>query len=354
MVTMRNIAEQVGVSISTVSLVLSDKDRGRVRSDIAQRIRQAALELGYQPNRLASGLRTNHSRIIGFLSNEVATTPFAGRMLEGAQDAALALGYMLLTINVHDNDRETDREITALKQYGTDGFIYARMFNQSTVLPAPLDGCRTVIANGTDAEGQAPSIIPDEYHIGLCATNHLIETGCKRIAYIGTVHTMIAQSGRVAGYLDALSAHGIPFDPEIMINVDDGADAAARLPAFFNAHTDLDGFFCFNDTRAWGVYEEAAHRGLVIGKDIAVVGVDNHEVIAEAIDPPLSSVELPHYEMGYWAVGKLVSMLQGETPEPFPCAGYPINRAQLPPLTDNHAKITCQLRIKQSWFRRRP
>lgn len=353
MVTMKQIAEQVGVSISTVSLVLSSKDRGRVRSDIAQQIRQTALDLGYQPNRLASGLRTSRSRIIGLLSDSVATTPFAGRLIEGAQDAARALGYLLLTVGVEGNDKDSDREIAALKQYGADGFVYARMFNQSTVLPALLDDCKVVVANSTDAAGRFPSIVPDEHHIGLLATNHLIDAGCRRIAYVGTVHNMIAQPGRVSGYLDALAEHGIPFDPALMINVDDGTDAAARLPAFFNAHPDIDGFFCFNDTRAWGVYEEAAHRGLVIGKDLSVVGVDNHEVIAEAIDPPLSSVELPHYEMGYWAVGKLVSMIEGETVTPFPRAGYPVMRAPLPSLAEDTVKIPCQLRIKQSWTRHR-
>ena len=191
MVTMKQIAKRAGVSISTVSLVLNNRDIGRVSPDVAERVRDIAAELGYLTNRLASGLRTSSTRTIGFLSDEVATTPFAGRMIEGAQDAA-------------------------------------------------------------------------------------------------------------------------------------------RMPAFFDKHPDVDGFFCFNDTRAWAIYTEATRRGLIIGKDIAVVGVDNHQVVAEALDPPLSTVELPHYEMGYWAVGKLVSLIEGEAPDPFPRAGYPVEKVQRP------------------------
>ena len=88
MVTMKQIANRAGVSISTVSLVLNNRDIGRVSPDVAERVRDIAAELGYLTNRLASGLRTSSTRTIGFLSDEVATTPFAGRMIEGAQDAA--------------------------------------------------------------------------------------------------------------------------------------------------------------------------------------------------------------------------------------------------------------------------
>lgn len=351
MVTMKHIARRAGVSISTVSLVLNGRDAGRVSPVVAERVRDIASALGYHANRLASGLRTSRSRLIGLLSDEVATTPFAGGLIEGAQDAARALGYLLITVSVEGNAKSADHDILSLRQYGADGFVYARMFNQRTALPASLDGCKVVVANATPDPDGAPSIIPDEHSIGFKATSHLIDAGCRRIAYVGTVHNMLAQPGRLSGYMDALAASGIALDPELMINVESGTDAAARMPAFFDRHPDVDGFFCFNDTRAWSIYTEAIRRGLVIGKDIAVVGVDNHQVIAEALDPPLSTVELPHYEMGYWAVGKLVSLIEGEVVDPFPRAGYPIGRAPLPPLDRHAVRMDCQLRIKQSWMR---
>ncbi|MBT1181670.1 LacI family DNA-binding transcriptional regulator [Bifidobacterium sp. CP2] len=350
---MKQIAKRANVSISTVSLVLNNRDAGRVSPDVAARVRDIAATLGYRTNRLASGLRTNRTRIIGLLSDEVATTPFAGRLIEGAQDAARALGYMLLTVGVNGGPAGADREIVALRQYGADGFVYARMYNQQTILPQSLEGCPVVVADSTDATGEAPSIVPDEHSIGFKATSHLIEAGCKRIAYVGTVYNMVAQPGRVSGYMDALAEHGIAFDPEIMINVESGSDAAARMPSFFDRHPDVDGFFCFNDTRAWCIYTEAMRRGLAIGSDIAVVGGDNHQVIAESLDPPLSTVELPHYEMGYWAVGKLVSMIEGEQVDPFPRNGYPVDRVPPPPLTDHTAKLDCKLIVKQSWVRPR-
>lgn len=223
---MKQIANRAGVSISTVSLVLNNRDIGRVSPDVAERVRAIAAELGYLTNRLASGLRTSSSRTIGFLSDEVATTPFAGRMIEGAQDAARTLGYLLLTVGINSGAKSSDREILTLRQFGVDGFIYARMFNQKTMLPQSLQGCKVVLADSTDAAEVAPSIVPDEHSIGFKATSHLIDAGCTRIAYVGTMHNMVAQPGRVSGYIDALAEHGISFDPELMINMDTGSDAA--------------------------------------------------------------------------------------------------------------------------------
>ena len=99
MTTMKEIAEQTGVSISTVSLVLNGRDEGRVNPALAKLVRNKATELGYKINPLARSLRTNKTRILGFISEEVATTPYAGGIILGAQDAASAYGYMLFTVS---------------------------------------------------------------------------------------------------------------------------------------------------------------------------------------------------------------------------------------------------------------
>lgn len=99
------------------------------------------------------------------------------------------------------------------------------------------------------------------------------------------------------------------------------------------------------DARAWYVYENAARRGLVVGRDVSVVGVDNHRVFAETLEPQLTTVELPHYEMGYWATRKLVSLIEGREPDD----DEPETTAPLPPLdASTPAKIHCTLIDKQS------
>jgi len=326
MVTMKEIANKAGVSVSTVSLVLNGRDEGRVKSKIADNVRAIATKLGYQSNPLASSLRTGRTHILGFISEEVATTPYAGGMILGAQTAASQFGYMLITVST-DGENSESEEIAALKRYGTDGFLYAKMSNRITHVPSSLAKTPLVLVDATDSLGKIPSVEPDEFQIGYDATTRLVKAGCARIAYVGCLEPMIAQDDRLEGYQAALRDAGLDYDDHLV----------AEHP---------DGFFCFNDARAWYVYECAARRGLTVGKDISVVGVDNHRVFAETLEPTLTTVELPHFEMGYWAVAKLVSIIEGRSMDD---VSRPATTAPLPPIdAPIPAKIHCTLIEKTS------
>ncbi|BDR54358.1 LacI family transcriptional regulator [Bombiscardovia apis] len=344
MTTMKEIAQATGVSVSTVSLVVNGRDQGRVKPDIAKRVRAEAKKIGYRPNPLARSLRTSHTRIIGFVSEEVATTPYAGGIIMGAQDAAARLGYMLITVST-DGVAEEEREFAALKRYGVDGFLYAKMYNQLADVPPVLRQLPVVVANGIERTGMVPSIAPDEYGIGYNATKRLINAGCQRIAYIGDQDPILAQGLRFKGYQSALGDAGITADPKLVANVGFNQEAMDAVEAMIEAGNP-DGFFCFNDSRSWYVYQAAARRGLTIGRDWSLVGVDNHRVFAETLAPRLTTIELPHYEMGYWAACKLVSMIEHKDESP---ALHTQTRAPLPSLqAPRPALIHCQLIEKDS------
>ena len=344
MVTMKEIANKAGVSVSTVSLVLNNRDEGRVKAEIADNVRTIAAKLGYRSNPLASSLRTGKTHILGFISEEVATTPYAGGMILGAQTAASQFGYMLITVSADGQNSEND-EIAALKRYGTDGFLYAKMSNRITHVPSSLAKTPLVLVDATDALGKIPSVEPDEFRIGYDATTRLIEAGCERIAYVGCSEPMIAQDGRLDGYQAALRNAGRDYDERLVANVLNNGLALDAVSALFDAEHP-DGFFCFNDARAWYVYECAARRGLTVGKDISVVGVGNHRVFAETLAPTLTTVELPHFEMGYWAVAKLVSIIENREMED---VAMPETTAPLPPIdAPIPAKIHCTLIEKAS------
>ena len=291
---MKEIAEAAGVSISTVSLVLNGRDAGRVKAPLAALIREKADELGYTVNPLARSLRTCRTRILGFISEEVATTPYAGGIILGAQDAASTYGYMIITVST-DGKASEENEIATLKRYGVDGFFYSKMSN--------------------------------------------------RIAHVPESLNMIAQDGRFAGYQAALQDSGFAYDPSLVCNVLHNGPALRAVDKLFDERNP-DGFFCFNDARAWYVYECAARRGLTVGKDISIVGVDNHRVFAETLEPQLTTVELPHYEMGYWAACKLISLIERK---PVDSSSWPSTTAPLPPLDSPiPAKIHCALIEKGS------
>lgn len=344
-ITMKQIAEDLGVSISAVSLVLNGHANGRIRPELAQRIHEETQRLGYKPNRMARSIRTNRTYILGFISDEIATTPFAGRLILGAQTAAQQLGYTLLVVNTNGDDELEAQEIATLKQYGVDGFLYARMFNQTVQVPESLRKDPLVLLDAREAQSNIPSIVPDEIQIGKDATTRLIDAGCRRIAYIGADGDLDAEQGRMQGYRQVLEKAGLPFDDNLVIHPHIGTQTSQEVQEL-TERFHPDGFFCFNDARAWSVYMEAAKHGVVVGKQISVVGVDNHQVIAETFTPRLTTIELPHYEMGYWGTQKLVSLIDGADAND--AVKHAHTRAALPSLSRRHARIHCALVEKES------
>lgn len=367
MVTMKDVADKAGVSTSTVSRVLNGKERGRIKPDIAKEVRRQAKLLGYKPNPVARSLRTHSSRILGFVSDEISTTPFSGRIMLGAQDAARELGYILLAVNTGNDPDLEAQEIDAIKRYGADGFLYAMMYNRQVAVPRSLDGVPAVLIDAWDEDGERPSISPDERRIGRDATERLLRAGCRRIMYVGADVPLVAQHGRLAGYREALESAGIGADGRLVVAVDE-QDTKGEFRRAFEAMRP-DGVFCFNDVRANLVYRAAEDLGRTIGRDLSVIGVDNQPFIAGILSPSLSSIELPHYEMGYWGVRKLVSLIEDRDIDEGSLEHAPGTHtgdsagsvavgandtshggvhAQLPSLKDDQALIGCVLVDKKS------
>lgn len=311
LVSIKDIAKEAGVSVCTVSLVMNNKDHNRVSKAVAQRIRTTAESMGYKPNSVARTLRTSKSNTLGFVTDEIATTPYAGQVLQGAQDAARKLGYILLTANTNNDAELEDQEISALRRYNVDGFLYAMMHHRKVDIPEVLEGSLTVVVDGEDAAGKVPSIYPDDEMAGHDATNRLIQAGCRRIVYYGSTTTIIAQGERLDGYRRALAEAGIAFDEALVVNVLEMTNAAAEAARVFD-EIKPDGIFCFNDVRATFIYEAARERGVRIGTDVSVISIDNQPFITDVIKPSLTTLELPHYEMGFEAVRQLVAMLDGD------------------------------------------
>lgn len=193
LVSIKDIAKEAGVSVCTVSLVMNNKDHNRVSKAVAQKIRATAENMGYKSNSVARTLRTSKSNTLGFVTDEIATTPYAGRVLQGAQDAARKLGYILLTANTNNDAELEDQEISALRRYNVDGFLYAIKYHRKVDIPEALEGSLTVVVDSEDAAGKVPSIYPDDEMAGHDATNRLIQAGCRRIVYYGSATTIIAQ-----------------------------------------------------------------------------------------------------------------------------------------------------------------
>ena len=136
--TITDVAERSGVSITTVSHVLNEVPGKRVNATTRARVQRAADELLYSPNRLARGLRTQRTQMIGFLSDRVSTTPFAGQMIVGAQDAAAEAGSLLVLLNSGGDPELEEREVQALRERQVDGIVYALFYHRVVTPPASL------------------------------------------------------------------------------------------------------------------------------------------------------------------------------------------------------------------------
>lgn len=296
----RTVAEAAGVSVTTVSHALSG--RGKVSPETRVRVQQIAAELGYAPNRIARALRSSRSNLIGFVSEEIATTPYAGQILVGAQEAAAELGYMLMIVNVQ-RDTVEDAQIDALLAQQVDGMIFASSSHRVISTPAKLDPARTILVDAYDPRSMSPTIVPDEVGIGVLAARRLVDAGHRRIVHLTVDEDVPAAHGRERGYRDVMREADL--EPRV-IRVPGPADARAGSAATRLANpvaTGVTAIVTFNDQMAMGVYQELTYTDhVMIPSGISVVGVDDLRLVAAALRPALTTVALPHAAMGRRAV----------------------------------------------------
>ncbi|MDO9397159.1 MAG: LacI family DNA-binding transcriptional regulator [Herbiconiux sp.] len=323
-ITMRQVAEAAGVSIATVSYVVNDKQGARIGPGARKRVLDAVRELGFRPNALAKTLSSGTSNFIGLVADAIATTPFAGQIIHGAQDEAWKHGYVLLVANTDGDLDAEEAAISMMLEHKVRGILYSTWFHRAVTTPPALQETDYVLVDCFDPKAPAPAVVPDEREGGLTATRLLLEAGRTRIAFVNTTSPSPAQSGRLAGYRQALDEAGIDFDPALVLNAspeqEGGYASADRIRAL-----GATGVFCHNDRVAMGLYDGLRERGLTIPGDVAVVGFDNQEVIAAHLRPPLTTVALPHYELGAAGVRVLLGLAATPTTAPLlvPCPAVP-------------------------------
>ncbi|HEY3337517.1 MAG TPA: substrate-binding domain-containing protein, partial [Propionicimonas sp.] len=260
-----------------------------------------------------------------FIGDEIATTPFAGKTILGAQDAIRAREAVLLVTNTgYDPDLER-REIRALLDRRVDGVLYAAMYHRVLEVPADLLGGPLVVLNARTEQPGISWVVPDEYTGGWDAAELLVAAGHRRVAMVGNADDIPASHLRAAGFRARCAAAGLAEDDVAVVRC-----SPLTLPAF-EAAADLlagdrrpTGIFAFNDRMAMGVYRAAAVNGLSVPSDLSVVGFDNLEIVAEGLFPSLTTLMLPHYEMGAWAVEQLYAQI--DCPEG---ATVPVRTAKL-------------------------
>lgn len=328
-----DVAARAGVSVTAVSFVLSGKDAGKVAPTTRERILTAADELDYRPDRLARSLRRRSTQSIGVVTDGIASSPFAGRLLAAAGRRAAELGHVLVVQDTHfhtDRLAEAFAELTARR---VDVLIFAalgllRLEHVPKTVP-PL-----VLANCYQEPPVLPSAIPDEFDVGRRAARLLADAGHRRIVMIGGrgdrdparhLTGNIAGPARLAGFRAGLRDAGLPTGRGGYVStgwdIEEGHAAAWRVfaddaGALRPREERPTAVFAVNDRIATGVMLAAAQLGLVVPRDLSVVGVDDQEALAAHLVPALTTFRLPHTEMGEWAVEQAVAAVRHDRPAP--------------------------------------
>ena len=311
-VTLLDVAQRAGVSRTTASFVLTGRRDMRISEDAQQRVLQAAREMNYYPNLMARSLRTNLSQTIGLISDFIASEPFAGEMVRGSLTTALQHQHLLF-VGETEGDPAVERQIIqGMLDRGVSGFLYATMSTREVHISRQLAGHPLVLLNCREPGADHPTVLPDDEGAGRHAAELLLAAGhADRIVLVGeTLEHVLAGTMRRGGIELVLEREGLSLagTVECLWWPEPAYQAVAGLLADGPPPTAL---ICMNDRVAMGAYRALRHAGLSVPGDVSVVSFDGSD-LAGWLDPGLTSIAIPHFEMGRRAV----ELLLAEVPKP--------------------------------------
>src|ERR687893_1274766 len=314
-VTLRDVARVAGVHPATVSRALNEETRALVNQDTARRVLKAAEELGYQPNPIARGLKTNRSYTIGVLIPDL-TNPLFPPILRGIEDGLQKAGYTPLVANT-DNDPERELlDSQAMRARQVDGIIAATARRDHRLHDALLEaGIELVLVNRRQAELPVSSATADDRMGMRLAVEHLLSLGHTRIAHVAGPLDYSTGLDRHESFLATMRAAGLDPEPALVLVAEaftesEGARLCGQLMADGRRFTAVA---AANDLLALGCYDVFAERGVRCPEEISVIGF-NDMPFAARFQPPLTTIHIPHYEIGAAAAELMLERLQdGDT-----------------------------------------
>lgn len=315
--TMMDVAAAAGVSQTTVSLVLNGIAEAHVSDETIVRVKKSAQALNYTHNSRRDGTdEPPNTAIIGLIVDEISTDPWMAIALTGAREKAIDAGYEMVAFVTNGHSRAETSAARTMSKLNLSGLIYGAIQTRVVAPPPNLLVKPTVLLNCFVTGRSVPSVTPGEVVGGRTATQYLIDHGHCRIAIIQGEAWMDAANDRLRGYRQALAAADITFD-ETLVRPGNWEPSAGYEQTKFLMQLPQPptAIFCCNDMMAMGCYEALKALGLDVPGDVSVVGYDDRE-IAQFLHPPLTTVLLPHHDMGVLAVELLLEQIAapGNTP----------------------------------------
>jgi len=308
--TLLQVAQRAGVSRSTASFVLTGRHLDmRISEDARQRVLRAAQELDYRPNLMARSLRTKVTKTIALVSDTLASDPYAGRAIHGGLAAAVAHGHLLFIGETEGDAVVEEKLISDFLDRQVDAFVYASMFTRYVRVPKLLKGRPVVLLNCLTraAKPAYHSVIPDEVTAGWSAAKVIVEAGHRDgIHLVGNpAQHVFAGRERLTGIREGFAAAGLKLAGTIDCDwwPDSAYEAVSEALA---AGPPPKALICLNDRVALGAYQALREAGLAIPADVSVLSFDDSD-LAAWLRPQLTSISLPHYQLGWQAVELLLN-----------------------------------------------
>jgi LacI family transcriptional regulator len=312
--TIQDVARAAGVHPGTASRALNPELVGRTTPETTRRVQEAAARLGYVPDQFGRSLRTRRSNTIGVLIPDLGNPVFPP-IVRGIEDGLRAAGYEALIANTDDSAEREEQLITVLAARRCDGYIIASSRREDPAVAALLTSKKPVVLVNRLMDTATASVASDDVAGLHAAVNHLVELGHTEIAHVSGPAALSMTRVRRAAFVEAMAAAGLADDPDLnetadRYAVDEGRRAFSRLLDRRSPTAVVAG----NDMIAIGCYSALRSRGLRCPEDVSVVGF-NDMPLSGFLDPALTTVSIPQYDIGVAAAESVLGLIADGPPE---------------------------------------
>ncbi|MEI5102853.1 LacI family DNA-binding transcriptional regulator [Streptomyces sp. PmtG] len=313
-IRLRDVADTAGVHPATASRALNPATRARVSADTARRVLRAAKDLGYRPNPIARSLKTTHSHTVGLIIPDLGN-PYFPPIARGVESALEPAGYHTWIVDTHNDPRRERAQIESLRSRQIDGLIVATALRDHPHLRAlHADNVPMVLINRRVDALDLPCVTPDDADGITRAVTHLAALGHTRIAHVGGPATTSTGATRTHAFRHAVRDLGLADDPALHTEATQWSEAAGAhaLRALLDRDTPCTAVVAANDLLALGCYGTLTARGLRCPADLSVVGFNDMPFLTH-LHPALTTVRVPHHEVGTEAAHMLIDCMTDPT-----------------------------------------
>ncbi len=310
--TIKEIAELANVSTATVSKVLNGKDQN-ISEATRKRILEIAERVNYRPNRIAKSLKLKKTYTIGLIVPDIKNLYFS-EMAKGIEDAAEKKGYSVILCNSDNNMDKEEKYINILQEHMVDGIILTTAENNIDVYFKDGQVPIVLLDRNVNSDLNIGRILVDNEEGGYIATKHLIDKGCKNIAFISSINKNYSSYYRFIGYRKALLESGYKVNDQLIYTGSFSIETGYKGTLELLKNGEVDGIFCGNDDIAIGAIKALKGKNIKVTHEIKIVGFDDI-LIAQYMEPPITTIRQPIYDLGREAVNMLVSIIDKKDTE---------------------------------------